>query len=452
MDISRRKFLIANGAVMTLPILPSLADDRSDKAIKPSKKLAIMYVPNGLVRRCFFVGEEEKKSPGFVGGFNSEKFKHKRDKTKPGIYPLELSSTMQPLAKHKKNITLITGLDRSYQNGTDVHAQAGSCYLSSVSPGEAIERKYKYPQGRTLDHIVGDAVGRTSVFKTLEISCNGFERPKEPPHFNNISWYDNEKVAPSIKDPRKLYDRLFSADSYREHVVEVTDLMLADAKALQKKLGREDRHTMAEFMETVRGVEVRITKLQEKIKGADVKVPPSERLPRGEYIRLMTDLMLVAFQMGITNVCTMMIGPERWDATQMYEGVFDKPVQHHSMTHNQKGNGYKKVQKIDIFHIEQYSYLLSRMENLKEADGTSMLDNSIVTYGAGLGDGATHQYFNLPLILAGRAQGAIKQGRHLLCKNGLYNSNAWLSIAQHMGVEIDTFSDSSGGIAELTQA
>ena len=166
-------------------------------------------------------------------------------------------------------------------------------------------------------------------------------------------------------------------------------------------------------------------------------------------VEIWIDLMLLALQMGITNVCTFMIGPERWDATLMYEGVFDKPVQHHNMTHNQKGKGYLELQKIDIFHMQQYAYILSRMKEIKEADGSSLLDNSLVTYGAGLGDGATHQYFDLPMIVAGKGQGQVKQGRFIQCKSGTLNSNLWLSLAQLMGLEIDEFADSNGVISDL---
>ena len=190
-------------------------------------------------------------------------------------------------------------------------------------------------------------------------------------------------------------------------------------------------------------------KLQTLLADADIEIPKNEVLPRGEYIKLQADLMLLALQMGISNICTFMIGPERWDATLMYEDVFPKPVQHHNMTHNQKGNGYKELQKIDIFHIQQYAYLLSRMKSIKDSDGTTLLDNSIVTYGAGLGDGATHQYFDLPLIVAGKAQGQIKQGRFLKCKSGTLNSNLWLTIAQLMGLEIDSYADSTGVISDL---
>ena len=121
------------------------------------------------------------------------------------------------------------------------------------------------------------------------------------------------------------------ADSnYRKHLEDVTSLVLADAKSLSKKLGRNDQRTLDEFMGMIRDIEIRISKMQKMITNSNLKKPVDEILPRGEYIRLQADLMILAFQMGLTNICTFMIGPERWDATLMYEGVFDKPVQHHN--------------------------------------------------------------------------------------------------------------------------
>ena len=453
MKVSRRKFLKTKGAMLTLPFLHSIPglSGAEDPKKKPAKKLVIMYVPNGLVRRCFFPGEENGVLPGFVGGFNADKTKNKkRIPNKPGIYPLELTSTMKPLADLTKDVTLVTGLDRTFKNGQDVHAQGASCYLTSLSPVQAAAQGIRHPNGRSLDQVIGDKIGLSSPFKTLEISCNGFKAGKEDIYFNNISWYGPGKIAPSIKDPKKLYERLFMADSsYREHLEDVTSLVLADAKSLAKKLGRNDQRTLDEFMDMVRNIEIRISKMQKMITNSNLKKPVDEILPRGEYIRLQADLMILAFQMGLTNICTFMIGPERWDATLMYEGVFDKPVQHHNMTHNQKGNGYKEVQKIDIFHMEQYAYILSRMKEVRESDGSSMLDNSVVTYGAALGDGDTHQYFDLPLIVGGKAQGQVKQGRFIRCKSGTLNSNMWLSIAQLMGLEIDSFADSTGLISDM---
>jgi len=450
MKLSRRHFLRTNGASVVLPFLPSLVS-ANDKALLPNKKLIMMYIPNGILRRYFFPGEEEAVLPGFVGGFNADKFKNKkRILNEPGIYPLEFTSTMKPLVKHKNDVTMITGLDRTFKNGQDVHAQGASCYLTSVSPVQAAEKGMRHPNGRSLDQVIGDQVGRTSVFNTLEISCNGFTSGKEDIFFDNISWYGPGKIAPSIKNPRKLYDRLFMADSYRDHVQEVTDLVLADTKSLSRKLGREDRDTLDGFMTMIRDIEVRIEKLEEMVKGTNLNQPTNEILPRGQYIRLQADLMLAAMQMGITNVSTFMIGPERWDASLMYEGVFPKPVQHHSMTHNQKKEEVaKELQKIDVFHMEQFAYLISRMKEMKEIDGSNLFDNSLVTYGAGLGDGATHQFFDLPMIVAGKGQGQIKQGRFIKCKSGTLNSNLWLTLANLMGLEIDGFADSNGVISDL---
>ncbi|HAW98961.1 MAG TPA: hypothetical protein DCX67_10550 [Opitutae bacterium] len=450
MKLSRRQFISTTGATMALPFMPSLARG-SERALLPNKKLVMMYIPNGILRRYFFPGEEDTVLPGFVGGFNADKFKNdKRILNKPGIYPLEFTSTMQPLLKHKDDVTMVTGLDRTFKNGQDVHAQGASCYLTSVSPEQAAEKGMRHPNGRSLDQVIGDEVGHTTVFNTLEISCNGFTAGKEDIFFDNISWYGPGKIAPSIKNPRKLYDRLFMADSYRDHVQDVTDLILADTKSISRKLGNEDKDTLDGFVTMIREIELRIEKLEKMIKGADVDQPTNEILPRGEYIRLQADLMLAALQMGITNVSTFMIGPERWDASLMYEGVFPKPVQHHSMTHNQKKEEVaKELQKIDIFHLEQFSYVISRMKEIKESDGTTLFHNSLVTYGAGLGDGATHQYFDLPMIVAGKGQGQIKQGRFIKCKSGTLNSNLWLTLAHLMGLEMESFADSNAVISDL---
>ena len=436
---------------MLLPMLDSAPGVMAAKRLtKPDKKLVIMYIPNGIVRRQFFPGESQAEVPEFIGGFNADKTKEsRRFKNKSGIYDLEWTPTMQPLKKHAKDVTMITGLDRTFKNGQDVHAQGASCYLTSLSPAQAAEQGISHPNGRSLDQVIGDKIGHKTVLNTLEISCNGFRAPKEPIEFDNISWYGPGKLAPSIRDPRKLYDRLFSKDSLRAHVSDVSDLVLADAQTLSRKLSSKDRATMDEYMTMVRNVEVRMAKLEKLLADADINVPKEEILPRGEYIRLQVDLMLLGFQMGITNVSTFMIGPERWDATLMYEGVFDKPVQHHNMTHNQKGKGYLELAKIDTFHMQQYSYLIRRMKEIKESDGSTMLDNSLVTYGAALGDGATHQYYDLPMILAGGAQGQIKQGRFIKMKSGTLNSNLWLTLANLMGVEMDSFSDSQGVLSDL---
>mgnify|MGYP003329250046 FL=1 len=125
--------------------------------------------------------------------------------------------------------------------GQDVHAQGASCYLTSLSPQQAADQGIAHPNGRTLDQLVGDHVGHATVLNTLEISCNGFTAPKEPIEFDNISWYGPGRIAPAIRDPQKLYERLFLREDYRRHVTSVTDLVLADARDLSRQLAADDR-------------------------------------------------------------------------------------------------------------------------------------------------------------------------------------------------------------------
>jgi len=248
MIVPGRNFFKRAGAVVALPFLNSVTSAFGSpqmKVAKPARRLVMMYAPNGLVRRCFFPGEENGELPAMVGGFEADKFKNeKRRRNEPGIYPLQLTQTMQPLAPHAGDITLVTGLDRTYKNGQDVHAQGASCYLTSISPQQAAEKGMPHPNGRSLDQIIGDHIGGSSVFKTLEVSSNGFKSGKEDIYFDNISWYGPGAIAPSINDPKKLYERLFMVDSYGAHVAEVSDLIRADANTLSKKLGRDDRETL----------------------------------------------------------------------------------------------------------------------------------------------------------------------------------------------------------------
>jgi hypothetical protein len=239
------------------------------------------------------------------------------------------------------------------------------------------------------------------------------------------------------------------AGGYRNHVTDVTDLVLADAKSLSRKLSHDDRETMDEYMTMIRDIEVRIERMQKVAARASIEEPTDELLPRKDYIRLQADLLIAALQMGITNISTFMIGPERWEASLLYEDLFDKPVNHHQFTHNQKGDNWHNAHKIDVFHMEQYDYMMTRMKGIKEADGSTMFDNAIVTYGAGMGDGATHQYFDMPFVVGGGAQGQLKQGRFIQCKSGTLNSNMWLTLANLMGVELDSYADSDGVISDL---
>ena len=442
---SRRAFLRGlGGAAMALPWLESVAPAASANVV--AQRMAHFYVPIGVVRRGFFPGEADDIIPkGNLGNVMKSLGKQNPNFN---VQPLgELTPTMEPLEEMKGKINLITGMDRTFQQGTDVHAQCASCYLSSAVP-YTIEGT-AWPLDRTLDHLVADRIGTETPFSTLEFSCNSHRDNKESIYFDNISWYGTGHLAPSIRDPRKMYQRLFSTNEIQRSR-DITDLVLEDAASLKKDLGYKDRQKLSEYFDSVRVIETQMDRL-EKMKGELSLVtfdePPEAYLPRGEYIRLMGDLMVVALQTGLTNVTTFMVGPERWDTPYKFEGLFDEPRSHHKMSHNQT-KMIDDLLKVDRFHMEQYAYLLEKMDSIEQADGSSLLDNTIFTYGAGLGDGSTHQYNHLPIIVAGGGK-TLRSGQHINMPDGTPLANLWLTQAKVLGLEIDRFADSTGTINDL---
>jgi hypothetical protein len=442
---SRRDFLRGmGGTALALPWLESVSTAAADNSVP--LRMAHFYVPIGVVRRGFFPGEAEDIIPkGNLGNVMKSLGKQNPNFS---VNPLQkLTPTMQPLEQFKNKINLITGMDRTFQQGTDVHAQCASCYLSSAKPYTI--KGTAWPLDRTLDHLVADHVGTKTPFRTLEFSCNSHRDNKESIYFDNISWYGTGHLAPSMRDPRKMYHRLFSTqenDRYRD----ITDLVLEDAKSLNRDLSYTDRQKFTEYVDSVRAIENQMARL-EKMKAELAKVtfdePPEAYLPRGEYIRLMGDLMVVALQTGLTNVATFMVGPERWDTPYKFEGLFDTPRSHHQMSHNQT-KMINDLLKVDRFHMEQFVYLANRMNAIEQSDGTTLLDNTLFTYGSGLGDGSTHQYNDLPIVVAGGGS-RVKSGQHINMPEGTPLANLWLTQARMMGLPIERFADSTGTVDSM---
>ncbi len=458
---TRRSFLRGlSGGVLALPWLESLA---ASPVRKPSPRAVWFYAPIGVVRRGFFPGEDEASIPKFTGSRSAVDI----DAGIPeGLNPLRLTPTLEPLEKVKGKVTLVTGLDRTFQEGTDVHAQCASCFLTSAAPYTVTSSPY--PQARTLDHVVAETIGRDTPFRTLEFSCNSHKDNKESIQFDNVSWYDTEHVAPSMRDPRKAYRRLFGMSNLKTNR-DLTDLVLADARSMRRRLGHADKQKFEEYFESIRSIEKQMDKrekMQAELTTVSLEEPPAAHLPRGEYIRLMGDLMVTALRAGLTNVATFMIGPERWDTPYTYESLFDKPRSHHQMSHNQ-GRFINDLLKVDRFHMEQFAYLAEKMDAIEEANGSTMLDNVLFTYGSGLGDGATHQYSALPIVVAGSAGGKLVTGKHLNLSNksgpvkkmrekypqphyGLPLANLWLTQARALGVGLKHYADSTGPLSGLT--
>ncbi len=443
--ISRRSFLRGTGgAVLSLPFFESLSVAAAFPP-RPPQRLAVYYVPIGVVRRGFFPGEQKAEIPEFNGGNMKEVF---RPDAKPGIRDLKLAPTQQPLEGLKQKLSLITGLDRTFQNGTDVHAQCASCFLSSAAPFSI--KSSAWPLDRTLDHLVADKIGLQTPFRTLEFSCNSHKDNLESIYFDNLSWYGTGHVAPSIRDPRKAYRRLFGTREIQE-IRNVTDLVMDDARSLEKELGYHDRQKFSEYFDSIRTIEQqidRMEKMKSELDQVPFEEPPEAHMPRGEYIRLMGDLMVSALQTGLTNVATFMVGPERWNTPFMFEGLFDKPVSHHQISHNQK-KFVDQLLQIDRFYMEQFAYLVRKMDGITEFDGSTLLDNTLFTYGSGLGDGSTHQYNDLPILVAGSGGGTLQTGKHINCADGTPLANLWLTQASSLGLELIRFADSTGVIQEL---
>ena len=442
---SRRTVLRGlGGATLALPWLESVRG--TEQAIKSVLRMVQFYVPIGVVRRGFFPGEADHVIPkGNLGNVMASLGEQNPNFSDRSLD--ELTPTMEPLAALQDKITLITGMDRTFQAGTDVHAQCASCYLSSARPYE-IEGT-AWPLDRTLDHLVADQIGTNTPFKTLEFSCNSHRDNKESIYFDNISWYGTGHLAPSIRDPQKMYRRLFST-SNSESQQDITSLALADANELKRDLSYHDQARFEEYFESIRTIEMQIAKLDRlraNLNQVEMEEPTESHLPRGEYIRLMGDLLVVALQSGLTNVATFMVGPERWDTPYLYESLFDKPRSHHQMSHNQT-KMIDDLLRVDRFHMEQFAYIANRLATITMPGGDSLLDETLLTYGSGLGDGSTHQYNDLPIIVAGGGQ-RMRLKRHINLPEGTPLANLWLTQAQLCGLPMNQFADSTGSISQL---
>lgn len=447
--LSRRAFLQGvGGTMLSLPAMESLALAGTTKVAIPAQRLAIFYVPIGVVRSGFFPGEADSPPPAFNDNLHDDDINGAF--TKVGWHDLPMTQTLSALKPVQEHVNLITGMDRVFQVGTDIHAQAACCFLSSAAPYDNEIKRSAYPLDRTFDHLVADHIGHQTPFSTLEFSCNSHTDSKESYYFDNISWYGTGHVAPSLRDPRKIYNRLFGTKGGGQNR-HITDMVLADATNMRKELGRADQHKFEEYFDAIRTIEQRIARmeaLRSELTKVEIDEPAAARLPRGEYIRLIGDLMIVALQTGLTNVATMMVGPERWDTPYMFDGVFEKPMSHHKMSHNQH-KFTDELLKVDRFHMEQFAYLVGRMSNIVEANGTTLLDNTLFTYGSGLGDGATHQFSDLPIVTAGGKSIGMRTGKHLNCPDGTPLANLWLTQASALGVKTDRFADSTGTLDQL---
>jgi len=426
--LSRRSVLRGSGVAIALPLLEAMHASTVQAANEGSapRRLAFFYIPNGVVQSAWNLTD--------VG----------KDYT--------LSPTLQPIESVREHILVLSNLDRIKVAGTDGHAQASTCWLSSASPDELSPAGY--PLKRTIDQIVADRTGQKTSFRSLELSCNPYEDNRESIYFDNISWFGHGHVARSLRDPVQVFNRLFRVEEYANSS-SVLDLVMEDAKSLQPKLSALDRHKLAEYTDAVRTVEQQITRVQRRQKdiaklNPTTPIKPWQAMQRDEFIQVMGDLMILAIQSDLTRVATLMTGPERWGSPLNVEGWFDKPIQHHSWTHGQHNENIRKqLERLDLFHLEQFVRLVKKMQAISEGDGT-LLDNTAFMLGSGLSSGEHHVCNNLPTIIAGSCGGAIETGQHVRYAEGTPIANLWRSLAKAMGVNMSRIGDSTGLISEIS--
>ena len=408
--ITRRHFLRGAGITLGLPFLETLA--KAAPAPQP-RRFAFIYTPNGYNQAAFL-----PKTTG--AGW-------------------ELTPTLEPLAKLREHIAIVTGLDRQFVSGTGVHAQCGSCWLTSSAPQETLDGGF--PTNTTLDQLIAREIGSNTLLPSLELSCNDFTDNKETRYYECVSWYGPGYAANVEKNPRAVFQRLFGkpdADASRS----ILDAVLADAKSLNARLGRADQAKLGEYLDSVRATERRI-QMAEKIAGS--MKPPVLAEPAGipesrhEYLRLQAELFVLAFQNDLTRVASLVVDPERWDSPRMFDGLFDKPQNHHVLTHTKGDEAKASVAKIDRYHVEFYAHVVERLQ------AADLLDSTTLVMGSGISDGDQHKYADLQVLLAG---GGLKGGHyHYEGKRPL--ADLWLTLARQAGVKQPRFADSTGTLDGL---
>jgi hypothetical protein len=414
---SRRAVLRGLGVSLALPLLPSLswrAFGQSKRAPAQPQRFVFMYTPNGYNQQTFI--------PKQTGAH------------------WDLPPALTPLAPIQSDVTLVTGLDRRFVPGTGVHAQCGSCWLTSSPPQQTLDGGF--PTNLSLDQIIARRIGQTTPLPSLELSTNDFSDNKETKYFESISWYGPGYAANTEKNPRRVFQRLFGQASGGA-TRSVLDVVRAEANALRAQLARDDQTKLDEYLTSVRATEHRI-QLAEKSAARARKLSLTEPagIPerRDEYLRLMCDLIVHAFELDLTRVATLVVDPERWDSPRMFHGLFDKPQNHHVLTHTKTDEAMEKITRIDRFHVAQFAYLVGRLQQTGK-----LLAHTTVVMGSGISDGDLHDYTNLQVLLAG---GRMPRG-HFHFDGARPLADLWLTLAQSAGVPLDRFADSTGVVKEL---
>jgi len=379
---------------------------------------------------------------------------------------LQLTPTLQPLKNVRDKISVLSGLAQhnafALGDGGGDHARSAATWLTGCHPRKTDGADIK--AGLSVDQLVASRVGKKTPFESLELGCErgaqsgNCDSGYSCAYSSSISWRGESTPNAHEVDPRAVFERLFGNSDPNETAESrirrqsmkrsVLDFVLEDANKLKKQLGNKDKNKLDEYFTGVRSIEDRLVRV-EKLNSSPSfsgKIPAGIPQDMGEHIRLLCDMMTLAFQADLTRICTMMIANDGSNRSYKDIGVAEG---HHDMSHH-GGDKYKlaQVAKINKFHMEQVAYFLEKLDSIHEPDGT-LLDNSMIVYGAGISDGDQHNHDNLPILLAGGGAGTIKQGMHRRYAQDTPLNNLFLSMLDRMGVHAETIGDSTGRITTL---
>ncbi len=440
--LDRRTFLRGIGATLALPLLDSMIPAATKSTGRPPVRLGFVYVPNGIIMRRW---TPEAEGVGF-----------------------EFTPIMKALEPFREQLVVISGLaqinGRAMGDGAGDHARAGATWLTGVHPKKT--EGADIHAGISADQVAAKEFGKATQFGSLEI---GLEAPTlagncdsgySCAYTNTISWRSPTTPMPMEVNPRAVFERLFGDGDNNDAATRlaalkeqrsILDYVTGDAARLSADLGPRDRNKLNEYLDSIRDIERRIQKAEEQ--NATMQLPAMER-PSGapedfdEHSKLMTDLLVVAWQTDMTRVVSYMLAREGSNRPYRPIGVSDG---HHSVTHHMNDpEKIEKVVKINTYHVQAFAYLLDRLRKTPDGNGT-LLDHSMILYGSSISDGNAHTHHDLPLLLAGGASGQLKGGRHLRYPKETPMNNLLLNMLDKANVPVpEKLGDSTGELQRLT--
>jgi hypothetical protein len=442
--LPRRTFLRGLGTAIALPALDAMMPAFASPAKVASNsplRMGFAYVPNGIIMKDW--------TPAAAGA------------------NFEFPRILEPLKQYKDQMLLLSGLThnggRALGDGPGDHARAAASFLTGVHPRKTFGADIKC--GTSVDQVAAQAIGSKTRFASIELGCEdgrlvgNCDSGYSCAYSNSVSWRSETTPMPPEVNPRTVFERLFGSsdpsetpaarakrERYRKSIL---DFVSEDTAELQKALGPTDRRKLDEYLDGVREIEKRIERAESNSKEIVPDMPVPEGVPAefAEHVKLMFDLMTVAFQTDSTRVATFMIGREGSNRTYREIGV---PDPHHGISHHRGDEALiEKLAQINRYHMEQFAYFIDKLANTPDGDGT-LLDHSMITYGSGISDGNRHLHHDLPVLIVGKANGSWKTGRHLQYVKDTPMANLFLAMLDRMGVRAETIGDSNGMLDHLT--